>query len=82
MKSTTHIFKITNQKNEKYQCEGRNPVACLPSHLTSGQLRNFPREFIEKSFAVLNHQAAQFISCGIGHPYFSGNFPLIIPFMA
>ena len=30
MKITTYIAEITNQKNEKYLPEGRNPLACLP----------------------------------------------------
>ena len=33
MKSTTYIIEMTNQKNEKYQSEGRNPLACSPLHL-------------------------------------------------
>ena len=53
MKSTTCIIEITNQKNEKYLSEGRNPLTCLPSRfLASCQLRNFPREFTQKCFAV------------------------------
>ena len=35
MKSTTYIIEITNQKNEKYLSEGRNPHTCLPPHLMS-----------------------------------------------
>ena len=58
MKSTTHIFEITNQKNEKYLSVGRNPVACLPSRLlASCRLRNFPHELTEKSFAVLDQSS-------------------------
>ena len=57
--------------------EGRNPLAYLPARLiTSCQLRNFLREFTEKSFAVLTNQAARFISRGIGRSYFSRNFLL------
>ena len=42
MKSATYIIEITNQKNEKYLSEGRNPLACLPACLlTLCQLRNF-----------------------------------------
>ena len=71
MKSTTYIMEITNQKNEKYLSEGRNPLACLPRRLVAScQLRNFPREFTEKCFSV------RFISCGNGHSYFCGNFLL------
>ena len=33
MKITTYIVEITNQKNEKYLSEGRNPLVCLPPHL-------------------------------------------------
>ena len=63
MKSTTCIIEITNQKNEKYQYVGRNPVAWLPPHLlASCQLRNVLRVFTEKCFAVF--------CCS----YFSGNF--------
>ena len=63
MKSTTYIVEITNQKNGKYLSEGRNPLACLPPRLlasspprllASCQLRNFPREFTEKCFAVFD----------------------------
>ena len=35
MESTTYIAEITNQKNEKYLSEGRNPLACLPPRLLS-----------------------------------------------
>ena len=35
MKSTTYIVEITNQKNEKYLSEGRNPLAWLPPRLVS-----------------------------------------------
>ena len=31
MKSTTYIVEITNQKNEKYLSEGRNPLGLLAS---------------------------------------------------
>ena len=37
MKSTTYIAEITNQKNEKYLSEGRNPIACLPPRLVSAK---------------------------------------------
>ena len=35
MKITTYIVEITNQKNEKYLSEGRNPLACSPPRLVS-----------------------------------------------
>ena len=55
MKSKTYTLEITNQKNEKYLSEGRNPLACLPPRLlVSCQLKNFPREFTEKCFAVFD----------------------------
>ena len=58
MKSTTHVIEITNQKNEKYQSEGRNPLACWPPHLLAlCQLRNLPREFTEKCFAVFDQSS-------------------------
>ena len=75
MKNTTYIAEITNQKNEKYLSEGRNPLACLPPCLlASCQLRNFLREFTEKCFAVFDQS-----SCAIYHTwyrifYFSRNF--------
>ena len=37
MKSTTYIAEITNQKNEKYLSEGRNPLACLPPRVVSAK---------------------------------------------
>ena len=83
MKSTTHIVEISNQKNEKYLYVGRNPVACLPSpFLASCQLRNFPREFIEKGFAVLNQSSCTIYLTWYRPPIFSWEFPSIIPFMA
>ena len=58
MKSTTYIAEITNQKNEKYLSERRDPLACLPPRLpTLFQLRNFPCEFSEKCFAVFNQSS-------------------------
>ena len=35
MKSATYIAEITNQKNEKYLPEARNPLACLPARFVS-----------------------------------------------
>ena len=70
MKSTTCIAEITNQKNEKYLPTGRNPLVCLPPCLlASCQLRNFPREFIEKCFAVFYQS-----SCAI---YLTWYWPLL-----
>ena len=37
MKSTTYIAETTNQKNEKYLSEERNPLACLPPRLVSAK---------------------------------------------
>ena len=55
MKSTIYIVEITNQKNEKYLYVWRNPVVCSPPRLlASCQLRNFPRVFTEKCFAVFD----------------------------
>ena len=52
MKRTT---SITTQKNEKYLSERRNLFACSPSQpFASCQLRNFPREFTEKCFAIFD----------------------------
>ena len=39
MKSTTYILEVTNQKNEKYQSEGRNPLACSPPHFLASSPR-------------------------------------------
>ena len=71
MKSTTYIVEITNQKNEKYLSEGRNPPTCLICLLASCQLRNFLREFTEKYFAVFDQSI-----CAI-----FWEFSSIIPFM-
>ena len=58
MKSRTYIAEITNQKNEKYLSEGRNPLACLPPCLLAlCQLRNFLHEFTEKYFAVFDQSS-------------------------
>ena len=58
MKSTAYIVEITNQKYEKYLSEGRNPLSFLPPRLlASCQLRNFPREFTEKCFAVFDQSS-------------------------
>ena len=81
MKSTTYIVEITTQKNEKNMSEGRNPLACLHAHLLiSCQIRNFPREFTEKCFAIFDQS-----SCAIYLWYwlllFLREFSSIIPFM-
>ena len=82
MKSTTHIVEITNQKNEKYLSVGRNPVACLPSRLlTPCQLRNFPCEFTEKSFAVLDQSSCTIYLTWYQLLLFFWEFSSIIPFM-
>ena len=58
MKSTTHIVEITTQQNEKCLSEGKNLLACSPACLfASCQLRNFPREFTEKCFAVFDQSS-------------------------
>ena len=70
MKSTTYIVEITKQKNEKYLYVGRNPVAwSQPRLLASCQLRNFPRVFTEKCFAVFDQS-----SCAI---YFTWYRPVL-----
>ena len=82
MKSTTHIVEITNQKNEKYLSMGRNPVACLPSRfLASRQLRNFPRELTEKSFAVLDQSSCATYLTWYRLLLFFWEFSSIIPFV-
>ena len=50
MKSTIYIVEITNQKNEKYLSEGRNPLACLPPRLP----KNETEKFTEKCFVVFD----------------------------
>ena len=82
MKTTTYIVEITNQKNEKCLSEGRNPLASLPPRLlTWCQLRNFPRQFTEKCFAVFDQS-----SCAVYLTWYRPSllfceFPSIIPFM-
>ena len=78
-KSTTYIVEITAWKNEKYLSERRNPLACLPACLlTSCQLRNIPREFTEKCFAVFDQSNCVIYIAwfGIDRSYFSVNFLL------
>ena len=68
MKSTTYIVEITNQKDEKYLSEGRNPLAWLPPRfLTLCQLRNFLHEFSEKCLVVFNQS-----NCRISHVVLAG----------
>ena len=82
MKSTTCIAEITNQKNEKYLSEGRNPLAWLLPHLlASCQLRSFPCEFTEKCFAVFD-QSSWVIYLTWKPLLFFWEFSSIIPFMA
>ena len=60
MRSTTYIAEITDQKNEKYLSEGKNPFACLPPRLVAScQLRNFPHEFTKKCFAVFDQSSRE-----------------------
>ena len=65
MKSTTYIPEITTQKNERHLLGGRN--ACLlVLLLASYQLRNFPREFTEKCFAVFDQSShAIYLTCAV-----------------
>ena len=80
MKSTTYIVEITNQKNEKYLSEGRNPLACLPPRLlASCQLRNFPLEFTEKCFAVFDQSNCSIYLTWYRHLLFFWEFSSIIP---
>ena len=82
MKSATNIVEITNQKNEKYLSEGRNPLACLPHCLlASCQLRNFLREFTEKCFAVFDHSSCAIYLMWYQPFLFFWEFSSIIPFM-
>ena len=54
----------------------RGEIHLLALLLASCQLRNFPREFTEKCFAVFDQSSCTIISRGIGRSYFSGNFLL------
>ena len=61
---------------------GRNPVACLPFLLIAlCQLRNFPCEFIEKSFAILDQSSCAIYVTWYRPLLFFWEFPSIIPFM-
>ena len=83
MKGTTYIAEITNQKNEKYLSEGRNPPACLPPHLlASCQLRNFPRRFTEKCFSVFDQSSCAIYLTWYRPLVFCWELSSIIPFMA
>ena len=82
MKSTTYIIEITNQKNEKYLSEGRNPLACLPPCLlASCQLRNFLCEFTEKCFAIFDQSSHMIYLTWYWLLLFFWEFSSIIPFM-
>ena len=82
MKSTTYIVEITNQKNEKYLYVGRNPVAWSPPRLlASCQLRNFPRVFTEKCFAVFDQSGCAIYLTWYRPLLFFWEFSSIIPFM-
>ena len=75
MESTTYIAKIATQKNEKYQSEGRNPLACLPvCLLASCQLRNFLHEFTEKYFANFDQSSCAIYLVVSVAPIFLGIF--------
>ena len=83
MKCRTCIVKITNQKNEKYLPEGRNPLACLPRHLlVSCQLRNFSCEFTEKCFAVFDQSSRTIYLTWYRSLLIFREFSFIISFMA
>ena len=82
MKSTTYIVEITNQKNEKYLSEGRNPLACLPPCLlASCQLRNFLCEFTEKCFAIFDQSSHMIYLTWYWLLLFFWEFSSVIPFM-
>ena len=82
MKSTTYIVEITKQKNEKYLYVGRNPVAwSQPRLLASCQLRNFPRVFTEKCFAVFDQSSCAIYLTWYRPLLFFWEFSSIIPFM-
>ena len=82
MKSTTYIVEITNQKNEKFLSEARNPLACLPPRLlASCQLRNFPQELTEKYFAVFAQSSCAIYITWYRPLLFFCEFSSIIPFM-
>ena len=82
MRSTTYIAEITDQKNEKYLSEGRNPLACLPPRLVAScQLRHFPREFTEKCFAVFDQSSCAIYLTWYRPLLFFWEFSSIIPFM-
>ena len=83
MKSTTYIVETTKKKDEKYLSVGRNPVACLPPHLlASCQLRNFPREFTKKCFAIFDQSSCAIYLTWYKPLLFFWEFSSVIPFMA
>ena len=82
MKNTTYIVEIINQKNEKYLSEVRNPFACLPPPLLAMcQIRNFPREFTEKCFAIFDQSSCVIYLMWYRSLLFFREFSSIIPFM-
>ena len=79
-KSTTYFPQITTQKTEKYlskrrKLESNCLLACLPAHHVSTN-NIFCASLLKTVLAFLANQAAQFISCDIGRPYFSQNLLL------
>ena len=82
MKSTTYIVEINKQKNEKYLPEGRNPLTCSPPRLlASCKLRNLPREFTQKCFAVFDQSSCAIYLTWYRPLLFFWKFSSIIPFM-
>ena len=77
-KSTTYFPQITTQKTEKYlskrrKLESNCLLACLPArHVSTNNI--FCASLLKTVLAFF--QAAQFILCDIGHPYFSQNLLL------
>ena len=80
MKSTTYIIEITNQKNERYLSEGRNPLAYSPPCLLS--TKKFSVWVYWKVFchfwSIKLHDLPHMVSLlfAPSHSYFSGNFLL------
>ena len=62
--------------------EGRNPLVCSPACLlASCQLRNFPREFTEKCFAIFDQSSCAIYLTWYRSLLFFREFSSIIPFM-
>ena len=60
MKNTTYIAEITSEKNKEWQVSawGEKSTCLLTRSLfASCELRNFPREFTQKCFAVFNQSS-------------------------